>query len=454
MTVKTVHDFLESNCPNGGGFAIGGNDLAGVIEGIIISLASSTGRNTNIPLDQSSSVRFSFLFDSASFQLSTTLGLSVKLKIKLHPNGKPNEPIVTVDYDIQDAQLEPLYDTAVAEFCWISASTGSISLADETWGTDQALIDAGYQKSDHTADKEKFLEDIYYGFKWLNSRALLPSIIRNIPFPQVQKWFLPFALMSPFKYAVQSRDLIIWTDVVRNVFQGCGTSETPSTPPSPSWRVRPGSPAPSSRFDNADVPFALYIAATNLVSWQAGQVAPAVMLSGGGGGFIRWSYDVAAAVRSLMLDLIPAPNGGGLSLHLALRIAGLATAWIDGPSGTRLSLATAGLTADGTVDATAIVEYDPKSGHIDLETTVAAAIDKNSVDLSGGGLFDEVLADIVEFLFKRGTFNIDTSYYSRTKMPLIDLNDLALPHIEAFQRVGNRSMLTFYARKEEKAEGG
>jgi hypothetical protein len=451
MSVKSIHEYLEKACPDGAAFAIEHSVVSALIEKKIKSLATGSGANTNIALNQSSGVRFSFLFDDHAFALSPNLELSIDLRVWLHPTGQPNNPIVTLLYRIARARIQPLYDTTISEFCWISVSTGSVTLVSETWGTDQALIDAGYEKTDHTTDKQRFLEEIFYGFKWVNDANLLPSIIRNIPFPQLQKWFLPFALQFPFDYAIQDGYLIIWTKLVSNIFHNCGPAQTPSTPPKSGFQVRAGSPAPSSPYDNYSPPFALYIAATNLVSWQANQLAPAVMLSGSGGGFIRWGYDLAVGVKSFMLDLIPAPNGGGLALHLDLRVAGIATAWIDGPSGTRLSLASCSLTADGTVDASAVVEYVPKTGQIDLDTTIHAAIDKSSIDLSGGGLFNEVEADVIEFLIKSGLFNIDTSYYSRTRMPLVNLNDVTpRTRSQALQRIGDLSMLTFYIDKDDR----
>jgi hypothetical protein len=328
MTVKAIHDFLEQHCPVGGAFAIESRIISQAVSEVIKSLAKPSDSNSNLPMDQAPpQLRFSFGFDAASFSLSTSFGLSIRLEVWLHARNRGSDPIVTVVYDITDALLEPLYDTATSEFHWISKSIKSIAMISEVWGTDQALIDAGYVKSDSSADKQKFLEEIWYGFKWVTARNLLPNIMRNIPFPQVQTWFLPFALQFPFKHQIQDGYLIIWTEFVQNVFENCGKSQAPADPPPPKWRLRAGSPAPSSPYDNTSPKFALYIAATNLVSWQAGALAPAVMLSGSGGGFIRWSYDVAVAIQSLMMDLIPAPNGGEIALHVDLRLAGQASDW-------------------------------------------------------------------------------------------------------------------------------
>jgi hypothetical protein len=442
VTVKIIHEYLEKNCKKGAGFALRAQTVSDTVGELLQSLAVSTRKNTDLALDQSSDVRFSFLLDAASFVLSPDLELSIKLKVWLHPKGDSANPIVTLEFIIGDAQLEPLYDAAISEFCWISKSSTTVSITSEVWGTDGALIAAGYKKPDNTADKQRFLEEIFYGFKWVSLRNLLPSIIRNIPFPQIQKWFLPFVLRAPFKSHVSDGYLMVWTDDVLNIFQDCGQSQTPSAPPKGTIS-QSGSPA--SPYDQFRPSIATYIAATNLLSWQASQLAPAVMLSKNGGGFVRWSYDLAVSVTSLVLDLLAAPNGGGLHLGLTIRIAGIASAWIDGPSGTRLSVATATLTADGSVDASAMVQYTPQTGHIDLETTVSANIDKSSIDLAGGGLFGQIEAEVIELLIKTGIFKIDTSYYSRTRMPLIDLNDVVPPSRSvALQRIGGISMLTFY----------
>jgi hypothetical protein len=450
MTVKDVHEYLEGASPDGAGFGIYYKTTEQAVLDLVNKLSASNSINTDVALDQSANVRFSFLFDQKTFSLSASLGLSVDLRVWLHPIGKSAEPIVTAVYSIKNAQLEPIYDASISEFCWISKNAASMTLSSEQWGQDQALIDAGYIAKDGTADKQAFLQDIYYGFKWLNARNLLPSIIRTIPFPQVQRWFLPYALSFPFRYSVLNGYLIVLTDTVQNIFDDCGASQSPSVPPTATWELKAGSPPPASPFDNATPDFMLYVGAKNLVSWHARQIAPAVMLSGAGGGFVRWSYDIAVGVTSFLLDLIPAPNGGGLALHMDLRLAGQAAAWIDGPSGTRLSLASATITADGAVDATAIVHYVPSSGHIDLDADVGVSVDKNSVHLGAGGLFNDIQAEVIEFLLHRGAFKIDTSYHSKLHMPLVDLSDVTpRSRSQAFQRIGNRSMLTFYVDKSE-----
>ncbi|MEQ1758230.1 MAG: hypothetical protein ABL986_07925 [Vicinamibacterales bacterium] len=449
MSLSSLHDYFETETPEGGGFAIHSSAMRTTIAALFGALAVPAPSNTNIAMDQASRVRFSFLFDASTFRLSGTFECSVNVRVWLHPAGQSHAAIVTAEYQIQNARIEPIFDTAVKEFKWTTRSVGSVVLASETWSpTDAALVAAGYALPDGSGDRQRFLDEIYYGFKWLNARNLLPSVLTNIPFPQVQNWFLPFSLQFPFTTSVFDDYLVVWTNEVRAVFHDCGNINDGSTAPVSQWQLRPGSPNPESPYDAQTPGFAMYLGAQNLVSWQALRLAPAVMLSDSGGGFLRWSYDVAVSVRSFMLDLIPGQGGGRLELNSGLRAVGQATAWVDGPSGSRLSLATAALTADGQVRVTAEVEFEAKTRQLVLETTVRAAIDRNSVDLTGGGLvwpLTAVGAEIAEILFKSGAIQVDTSYYSRTVMPLFDLTRASLmQQTRPVHRVGRRSLLTSF----------
>ncbi|MES0058380.1 hypothetical protein [Mesorhizobium sp. M0041] len=449
MSVQVVHDFLESNCPDGAGFAIQSEVLSDLIRGIISKLAAGAPANTDIAMDQSPTVRFSFMLDAGTFSLNADFDLSMQVHVWLHPRGNPNSPIVSLIYDISKAHLEPIYDATIQEFRWTSYSSASVTLVHESPLDDQALIDAGYATQDQSdnivADKQRFLQELFYGFKWLNARNLLPGLILNIPFPQIQHWLLPVALQFPFSHAFQGGYIVIWTDVIRNVFHDCGGSENEvGDPPERDWQLRGSVPVPASPFDDAFPTVLLYVAAKNLISWEAKQVAPAVMLSKSGGGFIRWSYDAAVSVQKVRLELVPSPTGGALELYMGLRAIGMASAWIDGPSGARLSLANASLTANGDVTARAAVEYNEKAARIELDASVQARIDQSSIDINSGGLLGSAIGEIVEMLIRSGAIKLKTSYYSRIHMPLVDLSDLLIYRARAQQRVGSRSMLVFY----------
>ena len=445
MTVALIHDALENVCPDGAGFAISIDLLAGQISQLLRHLEATPDRRRNIRLDQTSGARFSFDIESA-FDLDAKLQLSMRLRVWLHPAGDPEKEIVSLSFDIAQAVLEPLYDSSIANFGWISKNDGALSISMETWAAEPELSTwlklAGYK------NKDQFLEEIYYGFKWLNGRNLLPTIFRQLPFPQVQSWFRSIALDAPFEFKVEGGYLIIWTNFCRLLFHNCGETNEPSDSPKSQWDTD-NSNAPGSQYDNTRPPFLIYVAAQNLASWQARQVAPALAIGDSGGGFVNWSYDAAVAVRSFNLRLVPNSQGGAIVIHLDLRVFGTAQAWIDGPSGIKMSLASAGLTADGRVDASAGVDLNPNEHAINLVTLVDGEIFRNSVNLSGGGLFSSVLAEIIEALFKRGAIKVPTAFHKRTSTTLIDLADIdGLYESFSSYRVGRRSLLVFYQPNE------
>lgn len=445
MSFAQVHDFFESNCPAGAGFALQSGVIADAIKTLIGTFSSDPSRYQDIPLDRGR-VRFSFTIDPAKFNFTSRFEVSLQIRVWLHPAGDPSQEIVTLLYDVDHVPISATFDGNVAEFVWTTASNKSATLLSEQWNpSDAPLLAAGYVAGDGSADRQLFKEEIYFGFVWVNARNLLPAILRSIPFPQVQVWFLAFRLQPPFQTKVEGGYIHVWTEQIIDVGHTCGISEIPSTAPGPNWKASAGTPG--SPIDADEPPVAVYLAAINLARWQANGLAPAVMLSGSGGGFIRYSYDAAVSLQSFELTLHPGPAGGTLSLDAKLRALGLASAWIDGPSGSRLSLISLGITADGDLRGSATATFNVSRARIDIEAHLRASIDQRSVQIEGGGLWPltVIIAEVAELLARNGAFKLTKSFSHQSSIELFDVSSIAASeHSDVVQRVGRSSTLVAF----------
>jgi hypothetical protein len=441
MPFGSLHDFFEKSCPDGAGFALARDLVETIVAGSIAQLQANPKLRTDLPLFGANSVHFTFAPDAATLKISASWELSLDLTVTLHEPGNPASKIVDVLYRLPTVKFDAAYDAGSGSCFWRAAPGQTLQKVSETWEpSGQALINCGYADGSGQPDKQRFLDEVYYGFVWVNAARLMDTVFGAIPFPQLQIYLGPIRLKAPIQFQQTAEYFAAWSNEVELVNLMCGESQAPPTPSATSVQVTTTS-AIKSPIDTKSPPAAVYLAAKNLVNWYAGVLAPALMISSGGGGFVKWSVDAAVSLRSLRLDLVQSQYGGGLLLEAKLRLAGVADSWIDGPCGSKLSLASAGITADAGARASANVTYDPNKRVLRLACQVSADVDKNSVNITTGGLLGGVFGEVVEILYKSGALKIDTSFTRRMECDLLDLAELDVRGNQAQQRIGDKSAL-------------
>jgi hypothetical protein len=421
MNFGDLQDFFEAKTKEGVGFAFSSEFVADAIQDLLSAMTASPGVNTDVPMANETRVSFSFEIDPKKFQLDPTFAVSFAVDVWLHPTGKPNDRIVTLNYSVANASLDIDYNQAAGRLYWQAPSNVKTQLGKYTID-DTNLAASGFTLPDGSADEQGFLEQVLYGFIWVTSSNLIDSVFRNIPFPQLENWTVNFAMQTPFETEVSNGYAMVWSETILDTFSNCGTTPQPATPPTSKYITAAGTPG--SPQDGNALPFVLFIGATNLVRWKAHGFAPSVTASAGGGAFIKWSIDITVSLQSLTLTLAPAPNGGSLLLHADLGALAFAQAWIDGPCNSQGSLISVTAKGKGTLDGNETVTFTFPPGRIDLDSQETVALDQASLQTAFGGAawpFDPVKDAILNWAIRSGTINLGASYSEEDKFRLIDL---------------------------------
>lgn len=440
MTLATVHDHLQAKCPDGAGFAIHFSVVEKLLGKTLHNIAADPALSTDLPLAVTNRVNFSFFLNEKSVELKQDWTLSMKLDVVIHLPSNVAAEIVRVSYELADVPINGGFDRGRDECFWKAAAPNAINKTAEQWEQAPALnlIAAGFVDAAGAADKQRFLEEVFYGFVWINKTNLLDTILRAVPFPQVQRFLGPIQLAGLLQSEVIDQHLAVWTDEV-NVLGQCGGGVLPKTGVATSWSAQ-GASAVKSPWDGREPALGLYIGATTLLDWHAGYLAPAIAFRKSGGGFVRYDVDGALSLQRLALVLRIDPNGGSLELDAGLHLLAYADSFIDGPCGSRLSLLSATIQADASARAVIGVHFEQKALALVLDIDIQADVDRNSVNIVSGGLLGGIIGELTEALYKVGIVNIDTTYRKRTQVDLLNLSDFSDYFMRGATRVSDHSV--------------
>lgn len=445
---KTLHDALEHLSPDGVGVGISLHWLDLQCRNAISAMVSQPrpGINQQIPLPATTKFEAGFNTDPSKFVLDATQHtITLSLDIYLHLSGSPSATILTFKYDVINAQIRPVVDQSTFELFIEPAKGASSNLSGQTYDSnaDARLITAGYVKPDGTADRQRFEQEIVYPFVWINGQGLVRAIFRSLPIPNIFGSLQTIRPVVPIKTSLDEAYLLVWSEKALVDLPICGAQKPLNGTPTNQWRLRPGSPSPSSPFDTQIPQFGLYFAGGTLLDWHAELMMPAVMVSHTEGGFIGWRYDAAVGLQTLLVELVPAANGGSIEASAGLAIVGVASAWMNGPCGIRIGLIDGTLQGNGHAAASFSVLFDTRSFQVKTVLDINADIDKSSVHITagGGGIITSILADLIEWLYRIGVININTQYSRHSDSTLLDATGLLPAQWNPRMRVGQRSTL-------------
>jgi hypothetical protein len=439
MSFGRTHDILETICPDGAvGFGMSAHSIEWLIRSALSRISQNSGLYQDLPLVASEKARFSFYIDDKTIKISSNWELSFDLRVAIHPPGRSRQEIVSIDFAVASVSLLAAYDNSTNQFRWAAPPGARIRNKGETWDTSGAgLATIGMTK-------EQFLDDIYYGFRWVTGAQLLPTLLSGIPFPQIHEMLGCFRLKPPFRFEQVEDYFVVWTDQVELVSNLCGELEQPDQPPSGRWN-RLGSQPPASPYDDRTPEVVLFVGAQKIASWHAQEFAPAIHYRQRGGGFVRWSYEGWVAINSLEISLEPRPDGGALLLSSDLYLRAHAEAWMDGPCGTRIDAASASISGEGAANAEIALAYDLPTSSIVMAMAVQGRIDPSTIDIDTGGLIPAVVGEIFEALVRTGAVRVQSSLSHRSRTTLLDLSILGIGNSNPLRRIGTRSMLVGFS---------
>ena len=317
--------------------------------------------------------------------------LKVKLTANVHLRGDPTAVIRS--YEIlskSPTKLDLTLDPSANKVYWERNGIQEPEIT-PTWGinSDDHLL--------HTTlpdpKRDSYIQEVERQILWLTGPSFVKLAVDVLPkynLSEVAPW-LRFA--APLKVSCSDDHLVLTADKATMLVGHC-SPETKSVEPDPAFPYGKAIPVPAFSSDHID--FAVYVPKSRLVNFYAEQLEPAVMVSDSGGGVVKWDMAGAVGLRALSIDI-------GISTHVGITgvitilskvdFLAAARAWIDGPCGTRISLATATVIGDGDFSSDITVDLDLNTGDVEAKLQVTKSEINPRWDL-GGGLLQPPLSNI------------------------------------------------------------
>lgn len=291
MTFASVHERLQQESPSGAGFAVAVTHIERLVQEEIKRVVSTAMAGKDVPIIGFPTLAFTLEIVPADFRFdATNAEISVdKIVVNVHVRSDPANKLAVLEYKLHKTpvavelaadnrlQFKPQRDDQVE------------ILTQQVVATDAALILAGFVDSAGAADKKRFMEEFYYGFVFITSRGLLRSIVASMPFPQVHKWLRAVRMVPPFVTFTGEGYVAVYCKEASLDFGHCGTASTGPRPQQSFENISAAAGLPKSPIDEGFPPFVLYTSSSVLLDWYSGALAPAIMYSADGGGFIGWA---------------------------------------------------------------------------------------------------------------------------------------------------------------------
>lgn len=286
------------------------------------------------------------------------------LKATVHPFGRPRDVIAYYAVILEnplDVHLE--YEEPSRTLRW-ACRTSPRAKVFPAFTPDAETILASLQFEEPLL--ETYERSVERAIIWNTSNTFVQLVLSALPtidLGEIAPWM---TMISPLRIKVGDRYLCVTANKIRLSLGGCVPNEITSEPdPSfPYTKVLPG------KTEASKVLLAVYFPKKRLVDYVAGNFQPAIGFdTGNRGGLLKWRAAGAFGLQSFSIDIsgkieVGNPWSGGnitlqglLTISTALTISGVARAWVDGPCGTKVGLASADVLGDGKIKADFSVTY-------------------------------------------------------------------------------------------------
>jgi hypothetical protein len=251
--------------------------------------------------------------------------------------------------------------------------------------------------------RDTYLSDVDRNIKWLtgsNFINLVTNVLIRYSLGELAWWF---RFAEPIRFSVTSSHILITASRATLTIGDCNP-ESIEIEADPDFPYKETIPAPKIVSDHID--FAVYAPRTRLFQFFAKKIEPAVNVADNGGGVIKWSIDGSIGLKSLILDILTTQGlSGVLFVRAQVDFVAAARAWIDGPSGSRLSLASASVLGKGNFEAEIALQVVPKGAYVEAILRVTRAdIPPGGVDWEVhtklGWPLDQVASIILDYISK------------------------------------------------------
>jgi hypothetical protein len=357
--------------------------------------ASSMG-DIHLPL---SGLAYSvFVEDLALAQSARGPTLNIKIVANVHIQSRPDQVIRS--YEITSSAPVSLsidLNSANNTLYW-KINGGVTPTINPSWAatTDQALALTNIP----VPQRDNYLSQVETPIIWLTAPTFFDLVAAALPtfgLSDIVPWLV---FLRPILPSYGTNYLLV-TSAHASMIVGDCTKQTIDIVPDPNFPY--GRPVPAPKLPDPSVAMAIYLPRTRLIDFYATQIEPAVMVTESGGGIIKWSLGGSVGLKSLAVDIQTAQGlSGVISIGAAVDFVGAAQSWIDGPCGTRLSVADANVLGSGNFGADITLKFDVTTGYLDadLKVTVANINPQWDVHTPFGYPLDAIADDILDAVSK------------------------------------------------------
>jgi hypothetical protein len=295
--------------------------------------------------------------------------LDVDITANVHPVNQP--AMVIRSYKITNSAPVPLeleLNSANNSLYW-KINGGFTPSITPSWAptTDQSLT----KTTIPAPQRDNYISQVEALIIWLTAPTffdLVAAALPSLPLSDIIPWLV---FMRPISVDYGQNYLVVTASKASMIIGDC-TKQTIDITPDPAFPY--GQAIPAVGLPDPSVVMAVYLPRTRLINFYASQVEPAVMVSESGGGIIKWSVGGAVGLKNLTVDVQTAQGlSAVISIAAGVDFVGAAQAWIDGPCGTRLSVADANVLGNGNFGADVVFKFNLSTGYLDADLNITAA---------------------------------------------------------------------------------
>lgn len=350
------------------------NDLKKSLEGTPPNQPSLVFKDIRLPVD---GLAYSVFLEKLTVTQTTGLvKLDTELIANVHPLGHPGMVIRTYKITMQSPNhLSLEFDDALNEVFWRQNGQTSLNISSD-WGADYLTH---LESTSIPAPKDRnFLDTVDRSIIWLIPQNFIKLVTDTLPrynLTDIVPWL---RFRTPLKVSFGTNQDILLTSSRATIVVGDCTLQTIEIEPDPNFPY--GETIPNPSLSSANLDYAVYAPKTRLLDFVAKKIEPAILVKDSGGGVIKWSLAGSVGLERISIDILPSYGlSGVIEIHSVIDFVAAARAWIDGPCGTRLSLASASVLGNGDFAADIHIKVELNDGYIEAFAVVTQS-EINDID--------------------------------------------------------------------------
>ncbi|MEO1681375.1 MAG: hypothetical protein AAFU80_24790 [Pseudomonadota bacterium] len=413
----------------------GVGNLRNELSGVYPDAPSLLMANARLPVYN---LAYSVFVDDLEILLNTANPeLKIAVRATVHPFGDPKKVIstYTITFD-EPILLNIRYNSSIRELYW-DPSSSPVPIIEPEFSADAEDILASQGVQDPVIDN--YIQQVETPIIWNTSSSFIRLVIDALPRYSLSELVPWLTFIDPLQITMSDNYILCTADKSMISIGGCTPIEM-VVEPDPDFPY--GQPAPiQTEISRADV--SLYLPKTRLISFVSDTVQPAIMANTGvRGGVIKWQMSGAFGLKEFFLDVsggiqVGNPFGGDLTLsglfeaHTAIDFVGVARAWVDGPCGTKVGLASADVIADGRFAANIAITYAPTEGTLTADLFVTDANLNSGINIDAVGWpIDDILGLLADHLAEKEVKKLASTVARIGKWEFLRTPDWLLEGIE------------------------